>query len=452
LTPSSQISKKSVSRQGQLLREETYRYDAAGSPIVPGASYDHLMRPTGYHGEKFEYDEVGRLVSRLTDRGEWQYTWNSLDQLILVVAPGKRVEMDYDASSRRLRKRVIENGTLVKQEGYIWANNVVLHEVNELTGAVRTYLWDHSSWDRIGHVDVVDGEERVCFYVLKPAGGISHAIDADGRIVWQAEMSVFGECDPSVSDVPVSLRFANQHYDEDVELIYNRYRWYDPRLGMYVTTDPTFLEGTANPRDYVPNPLRWIDPMGLVAGGATAPSTTPSGGPAPTIDGTAAGAPYLSAPGAFATDGTPGTPGWVDCPANALHQGSGFGSETSTTSAQGIVNRAGDAYGCHSCGTMDSGYDTHYDKDGNPVQHWTCDHQPPRSTYNKTTSSKGGAVGAASNSSAGGAGAVRLYPHCKGCSNKQKTALSAASRAQDGRQNLAVMGLSQMSANQGVAF
>src|SRR5690606_20516730 len=147
---------------------------------IPGASYDLAMRPTALHGETFKYDAVGRLISRSTDAGEWTYEWNSLDQLIVVTAPGKRIEMDYDARGRRMRKRVIQDDVLTKQHSFVWANDVVLHEIDELSGATRSYIWGDASWDRIGHVDVVNGTQRECFYVLRPGGGIDHALDRDG--------------------------------------------------------------------------------------------------------------------------------------------------------------------------------------------------------------------------------------------------------------------------------
>ncbi|MFW7377172.1 RHS repeat-associated core domain-containing protein, partial [Vagococcus fluvialis] len=51
----------------------------------------------------------------------------------------------------------------------------------------------------------------------------------------------------------------------DVEsgLYYNRYRYYDPDLGQYLSPDPIGLAGGIRPQGYVHNPLEWIDPLGL---------------------------------------------------------------------------------------------------------------------------------------------------------------------------------------------
>jgi RHS repeat-associated protein len=50
------------------------------------------------------------------------------------------------------------------------------------------------------------------------------------------------------------------------DLIYNRYRDYDPTTGRYIQADPIGLEGGANMYRYAEgNPLKYVDPDGLNA-------------------------------------------------------------------------------------------------------------------------------------------------------------------------------------------
>ncbi|MDN7562372.1 RHS repeat-associated core domain-containing protein [Burkholderia orbicola] len=42
----------------------------------------------------------------------------------------------------------------------------------------------------------------------------------------------------------------------------NRHRYYDPSSGRFVSKDPLGLAGGINAYQYVPNPIRWIDPLG----------------------------------------------------------------------------------------------------------------------------------------------------------------------------------------------
>lgn len=58
--------------------------------------------------------------------------------------------------------------------------------------------------------------------------------------------------------------FAGQYLDQETELYYNYFRYYDPAMGHYITFDPLGLDGGLNTYSYVGgNPIRFIDPFGL---------------------------------------------------------------------------------------------------------------------------------------------------------------------------------------------
>ena len=89
-------------------------------------------------------------------------------------------------------------------------------------------------------------------------------------MIWRYEGNAFGDTlpneDPDGDNIKttINLRFAGQYYDAETGLHYNWNRYYDPRLGRYITSDPIGLGGGLNTYAYVGNnPLRWIDPMGL---------------------------------------------------------------------------------------------------------------------------------------------------------------------------------------------
>nr|WP_250325955.1 RHS repeat-associated core domain-containing protein [Morganella morganii] len=48
---------------------------------------------------------------------------------------------------------------------------------------------------------------------------------------------------------------------------YNTFRYYAPDTGRFTQQDPIGLLGGINLCAYVPNPLTWIDPLGLFGGG-----------------------------------------------------------------------------------------------------------------------------------------------------------------------------------------
>ena len=63
------------------------------------------------------------------------------------------------------------------------------------------------------------------------------------------------------------IRFQGQHFDVETGLHYNRFRYFDPDLGMFTTRDPIGLMGGTNVFQYAPNPTGWIDPFGLISWG-----------------------------------------------------------------------------------------------------------------------------------------------------------------------------------------
>ena len=70
---------------------------------------------------------------------------------------------------------------------------------------------------------------------------------------------------PSASTGPVeqNLRFQGQYFDGETGLHYNRFRYYDPDCGRFVSQDPIGLLGGVNNYQYAPNPVGWVDPLGL---------------------------------------------------------------------------------------------------------------------------------------------------------------------------------------------
>ncbi|NCH73363.1 RHS repeat-associated core domain-containing protein [Cronobacter dublinensis] len=59
------------------------------------------------------------------------------------------------------------------------------------------------------------------------------------------------------------LRYQGQYFNAGTGLHYNRFRYYDPDAGRFISQDPIGLAGGINLYQYAPNPLAWVDPLGL---------------------------------------------------------------------------------------------------------------------------------------------------------------------------------------------
>jgi RHS repeat-associated protein len=63
--------------------------------------------------------------------------------------------------------------------------------------------------------------------------------------------------------VDPKIRFQGQWEDLETGLYQNLHRFYDPHCGRYINHDPIGLMGGLNAYQYCPNPVEWIDPLGL---------------------------------------------------------------------------------------------------------------------------------------------------------------------------------------------
>ncbi|MGC7559042.1 RHS repeat-associated core domain-containing protein [Pasteurella sp. 22655_41Tandhals] len=67
------------------------------------------------------------------------------------------------------------------------------------------------------------------------------------------------------SPLDPQLLFAGQYSDQESGLAYNRFRYYDPESGNYISSAPIGLNGGERPFGYVGNPLDWVQPLGVAA-------------------------------------------------------------------------------------------------------------------------------------------------------------------------------------------
>ncbi|MGK9172617.1 RHS domain-containing protein [Yokenella regensburgei] len=90
-------------------------------------------------------------------------------------------------------------------------------------------------------------------------------INEDGALAWRGDYDEWGNLlyEDNPHHLTQSLRLPGQQYDEESGLHYNRYRYYDPRQGRYITQDPIGLKGGWNLYKYPFDPVNATDPLGL---------------------------------------------------------------------------------------------------------------------------------------------------------------------------------------------
>ncbi|WP_141058143.1 RHS repeat-associated core domain-containing protein [Stenotrophomonas rhizophila] len=106
--------------------------------------------------------------------------------------------------------------------------------------------------------------KAILLYVNDPNGCPNRLMTESGELVWAAQLSAWAEVRSiDVDVVRNNLRLQGQYFDEETGFNYNRYRYYDPKLGQFIGQDPLTLQAGENLYDFAPSAINWMDALGL---------------------------------------------------------------------------------------------------------------------------------------------------------------------------------------------
>ena len=243
-------------------REHFYHYDCEGNLVFK--EFKEMV----LHGGIVAPINKERLETELGIRFRafgtgWRYDWQSDGMLARVVRPdGKEVSFAYDALGRRIRKSFA--GTTTQ---FVWDGNVPLHEWQEVAADagkadVTTWLFEQNTFIPAAKL-AANGESFsiVSDYLGTPL----QAFDNNGNKVWEQELDIFGRKRTGNNNSSfIPFKYQGQYEDVETGLYYNRFRYYEPNIGTYISQDPIGLVG-GNPTlyAYVGSPNNWYDIFGL---------------------------------------------------------------------------------------------------------------------------------------------------------------------------------------------
>jgi len=194
----------------------------------------------------------------------WLYEWNVAGMLAKVIRPDdQEVSFGYDALGRRVWKKFRQTTT-----HFVWDGNVPLHEYktfdtekeqedNQLT----TWIFEE---DNFIPVAKIKREKR--YSVITDHLGTPNALyDEEGLSTWHVELDSYGRArlntGSSLAECP--FRYQGQYEDQETGLYYNRFRYYSPEEGVYISQDPIGLNGGLALYSYVKDTTSWLDEFGL---------------------------------------------------------------------------------------------------------------------------------------------------------------------------------------------
>lgn len=278
---------------GKLLKDQNwqYSYDVEGNLVLKTrrtlhgaapqlANAGSMYRLSGERiDEKASYMVDDRAMGEQWQSGDWAYRWQGNGMLKEVIRPdGSQLAFEYDALGRRTAKIDVSKDRINR---YLWDGNVLLQEwsyalqdrpklVSNAFGELAmdraepiseliTWVYEEGRFTPSAKLVGTDRYSIISDYLGTPI----RAYDDSGTEVWSRELDIYGGVRKGSNDF-VPFTYQGQYFDQETGLCYNRFRYYDPEVGNYVSQDPIGLAGN-NPTayGYVFDSNFWLDIFGL---------------------------------------------------------------------------------------------------------------------------------------------------------------------------------------------
>lgn len=234
----------------------------------------------------YSYDELGNLIAKESLTEKWRYQWSQRGMLKKVIRPDrKHIDFTYDAFGRRLTKTFNEETT-----HFVWDGDVPLHEwtapkeetisvINEkgeqelrIPENLTTWVFEDGTFLLMAKLQNGKAYSVINDHLGTPV----EAYDEEGEKMWSRELNIYGQTRNETGTANfIPYLYQGQYLDVETELAYNRFRYYSPELGTYISQDPIGLEGRMpNMYSYVSNCTSWVDVFGLTGTYAFTDGTT----------------------------------------------------------------------------------------------------------------------------------------------------------------------------------
>ena len=155
-------------------------------------------------------------------------TYNAANRLATTRVNGTPTHYRYNALGQRTRKN-----TSAGEVNYIYNEaGQLMGEYDAQGNAIVEYVWFN------GQPLAQVRNQDIYWYQNDHLGAPRILTDKNRDVVWEANYTPFGKATVTTAKVENNLRFPGQYYDQETELHYNGYRYYDPERGAYPTPDP----------------------------------------------------------------------------------------------------------------------------------------------------------------------------------------------------------------------
>ena len=289
-------------RNGRITRfgNKTYKYDELGRLHSKTETKKGFRPVTTY----YKWNSQSQLVELHSPfKGSWRYEYDSFGRRITkyqiqtdqpqpnqVINMPIRANQDYWHKINELwakeeqsqGEKTSQNLTALSGYRYLYKQNQLVAEAPlQITSTEGNLALTQANWaDAIYWLYQEDDftptaryeKGQLHYTVVDQVGTITELLTEDGYIDYRQKLNLWGEAEidghrhyaaNDSNPLKCNHRFVGQYYDDESELHYNRFRYYSPETGQYISHDPIGLLGGFNPYGYVGIPTAFVDPLGL---------------------------------------------------------------------------------------------------------------------------------------------------------------------------------------------
>jgi RHS repeat-associated protein len=221
-----------------FMQDERYNFDKNGNRIkaeiqdqkrtYKTAEYNRLISD---NESEYKYDLEGNRISKISKDGSIiKYHWDNRNRLAKIDTPKGSIEYIYDHQNRIVLRKQGENTITFIHDSW----QIVLQFDNDKL--THRYLWgtkqdelicDNDNWTLSDHLNT-----------------IRDIVKSDGTVTDHLEYNSFGKIiSATKNDSSLQFAYTGKLTDKVSELQWNINRWYDAKVGRWVSEDPIGFGG-----------------------------------------------------------------------------------------------------------------------------------------------------------------------------------------------------------------
>jgi RHS repeat-associated protein len=235
----------------QVTTNTAYTYNQLNQLIQSTVNSPQSMVTT------YAYDANGNLIQKIEGTNAATFNYDYENRLTAVNLPnGALAAYAYDGLGRRISKNINNNPTT-----YLYDAEDIIEEQTP----ADTAFFSHGPG--IDNPISMLRQNQPYYYHTDGLGSITNLTNSASQPIQSYSYDAYGNILSQQGTLPNPYTYTSRELDSEAGLYYYRNRYYDPRLGRFITQDPLGMVNGPNLYTYVNNnPVNFVDPWGWCAG------------------------------------------------------------------------------------------------------------------------------------------------------------------------------------------